>query len=52
MPRVVKHLQIGWNTPEFEKEIQECINDHEQRNLSLLDIKIDSRGNDTLLIFE
>jgi len=49
---IIKHLKTGWNDELFEHKIQSIITTFKEDGLDLIDIKIDSRGNDTLLIFE
>jgi len=48
----VIHLKSGWNDPDFESKVGNLITEMEQKGLHYRDIKISSKDNNTLLIFE
>lgn len=53
---IVKYLASGWEDPEFEKKLQETIDNNSKKGsyhrLSYYDIKISSKGNHCMVIFK
>jgi len=50
--KTVKYLPSGWEDDSFEVKLQQTIYDGAKEGLSYYDIKISSKGNHCMVIFE
>jgi hypothetical protein len=50
--KIVKYLDSGWEDKDFEKKLQEKIDEAFREGLTYYDIKISSKGNHCMIIFQ
>lgn len=47
-----QHLKTGWEDENFERNVRKAVRAYERNGWKYFDIKISSKGNNCLLIFE
>lgn len=48
----VGHINLGWEDADFVRVLDNIIREEEKKGYFLKDIKIESKGHNTLIIFE
>lgn len=48
----IRHIKSGWNAADFEKVLNEVIEEEAKKGWEFRDVKVESNGNNTLIIFE